>query len=121
MTSVKARKNLRFIPKCFENKNLTLKKICFQDLQKIMDSAKHGVIYFSMGSNLKSKDIPKVIKDGLLKMFGELKQIVLWKFEEDLPNVPQNVHILKWAPQPSILSKYILTIDVAIIMKKKTG
>ncbi|KAJ8711853.1 hypothetical protein PYW08_008807 [Mythimna loreyi] len=75
-----------------------------QDLEKIMMSAKNGVIYFSMGSNLKSKDWPEQMKVDLLKMFGELKQTVLWKFEEDLPNVPKNVHILKWAPQPSILS-----------------
>lgn len=68
-----------------------------------MDSAKDGVIYFSMGSNLKSKDWPVEIKQNLLTMFGTLKQIVLWKFEEDLPNVPKNVHILKWAPQQSIL------------------
>lgn len=70
-----------------------------------METAKNGVIYFSMGSNLKSKDWPEEIKQGLLKMFGALKQTVLWKFEEDLPNVPKNVHILKWAPQPSILGE----------------
>lgn len=75
-----------------------------EDLNRIMETAKNGVIYFSMGSNLKSKDWPETIKQGLLKTFGQLKQTVLWKFEEDLPNVPKNVHILKWAPQPSILS-----------------
>ncbi|XP_075984662.1 UDP-glucosyltransferase 2-like [Anticarsia gemmatalis] len=75
-----------------------------QDLKKLLDNAKNGVIYFSMGSNLKSKDIPMQIKTSLLKMFGELKYTVLWKFEEDLPNRPTNVHILKWAPQQGILS-----------------
>ncbi|CAH0678019.1 unnamed protein product [Spodoptera exigua] len=75
-----------------------------EDLEKIMMNAKNGVIYFSMGSNLKSKDWPEEIKRDLLKLFGELKQTVLWKFEEELPNVPKNVHILKWAPQPSILA-----------------
>lgn len=71
-----------------------------------MESNKNGVIYFSMGSNLKSKDWPEEIKTGLLKMFGNLKQTVIWKFEEDLPNVPKNVHILKWVPQTSILCKF---------------
>ncbi|CAH1636140.1 unnamed protein product [Spodoptera littoralis] len=75
-----------------------------EDLEKIMMNSKNGVIYFSMGSNLKSKDWPEEIKRDLLKLFGELKQTVLWKFEEELPNVPKNVHILKWAPQPSILA-----------------
>ena len=68
-----------------------------------MDDAKHGVIYFSMGSNLKSKMLPDELKQSLLKMFGNLKQTVLWKFEDALPNRPSNVHILKWAPQQSIL------------------
>lgn len=71
-----------------------------------MDESKNeGVIYFSMGSNLQSKELPNEIKQNLLHMFGQLKQTVLWKFEEDLPNRPKNVHILKWAPQTSILGK----------------
>lgn len=68
-----------------------------------MDNSQHGVIYFSMGSNLESKHFPEVVIRNLLKTFSELKQTVLWKFEEDLQNLPKNVHILKWAPQHSIL------------------
>ncbi|KAI5638552.1 UDP-glucoronosyl and UDP-glucosyl transferase domain-containing protein [Phthorimaea operculella] len=75
-----------------------------KDLQSIMDNAKDGVIYFSLGSNLKSTSLPDEIKQSLLKMFGALKYTVLWKFEEQLPGLPKNVHILKWAPQPSILA-----------------
>ncbi|KAJ2952617.1 hypothetical protein O0L34_g6942 [Tuta absoluta] len=75
-----------------------------KDLQKIMDSAKNGVIYFSLGSNVKSKDLPDEIKQSLLKMFQQLKYTVLWKFEEQLIGLPKNVQILKWAPQQSILA-----------------
>lgn len=75
-----------------------------ENLQKLLDNAKHGVIYFSMGSNLKSKDIPDNLKSGFLKIFGGLKQTVLWKFEEVLPDLPKNVHIVTWAPQQSILA-----------------
>lgn len=40
----------------------------------------------------------------LLQMFGELQQTVIWKFEDNsLQDVPMNVHIVNWAPQPSIL------------------
>ncbi|XP_062525247.1 UDP-glucosyltransferase isoform X2 [Bombyx mori] len=74
------------------------------DLKEIMENAKHGVIYFSMGSNLKSTEMPDEMKQNLVKMFGELKQTIIWKFEEDFPNLPKNVHIVNWAPQPSILS-----------------
>ncbi|KAJ8711854.1 hypothetical protein PYW08_008808 [Mythimna loreyi] len=75
-----------------------------EDLKKIMDNADNGVIYFSMGSILKSKDLPDGIKEGLLKLFGGLKQTVLWKFEDQLPGMPKNVHIMQWAPQQSILA-----------------
>ncbi|XP_047511764.1 UDP-glucosyltransferase 2-like isoform X6 [Pieris napi] len=75
-----------------------------KDLQIIMDNAKNGVIYFSMGSNLKSKHFPQELKEGLLKLFGELKQTVIWKFEEQLETRPKNVHIVQWAPQQSILA-----------------
>lgn len=72
-----------------------------------MDNAKHGVVYFSMGSNLKSKTMPNELKKGLLEVFGSLKQTVLWKFEENLLERPKNVHILQWAPQQSILGRHL--------------
>ncbi|XP_026328029.1 UDP-glucuronosyltransferase 2B15-like [Hyposmocoma kahamanoa] len=75
-----------------------------EDLKKIFDNAEHGVVYFSMGSNLKSKDIPEKLKKDLLEMFGTLKYAVLWKFEEVLSDLPRNVHIVKWAPQLSVLA-----------------
>ncbi|XP_013173124.1 PREDICTED: UDP-glucuronosyltransferase-like [Papilio xuthus] len=75
-----------------------------KDLKKIMDEATNGVIYFSMGSNLKCKDLPDSIKQALLKMFSRLNQTIIWKFEEPIPNIPKNVHILQWAPQLSILA-----------------
>ncbi|KAM3962074.1 UDP-glucosyltransferase 2-like [Aphomia sociella] len=74
------------------------------DVQKLLDDAKDGLIYFSMGSNLKSKDLPDELKKGFLKLFSELKQMVLWKFEEVLPDLPKNVHIVQWAPQHGILA-----------------
>ncbi|XP_035452793.2 UDP-glucosyltransferase 2 [Spodoptera frugiperda] len=76
-----------------------------KDLQELIDNSKHGVIYFSMGSFLKSNSLPRKLVMELLQMFGELKQTVIWKFEDNsLQDVPKNVHIVNWAPQPSILA-----------------
>ncbi|CAH0678023.1 unnamed protein product [Spodoptera exigua] len=76
-----------------------------KDLQDLIDNSKHGVIYFSMGSFLKSNSLPRALIMEILQMFGELKQTVIWKFEDNtLQNVPKNVHIVNWAPQPSILA-----------------
>lgn len=76
-----------------------------QDLLKLMDEAKNGVIYFSMGSIVKSEGMSDQMKRSLLNMFSKYKQTVIWKFEGDLPGIPANVHLVKWAPQPSILGK----------------
>lgn len=76
-----------------------------QDLQTFMDTATDGVIYFSMGSNIKSTDFPKDLRNMFLKVFSKLKQKVLWKLEtESLPNQPANVKISKWLPQSDILA-----------------
>ena len=41
----------------------------------------------------------------LSDVFRNIKQNVLWKFEDDsLTDVPSNVKIIKWAPQNDILA-----------------
>ncbi|XP_063921673.1 UDP-glycosyltransferase UGT5-like [Zophobas morio] len=76
-----------------------------QDLQEYLDNAPNGVIYFSMGSNLKSAELPLEKRDAFLKTFAKLKQKVIWKWEEDvLPGKPDNVKLGKWLPQSSILA-----------------
>ncbi|XP_045474742.1 UDP-glycosyltransferase UGT5-like [Harmonia axyridis] len=75
------------------------------DLQKVLDNAKDGVVYFSMGSNIRGADMPKEKLEIFLRVFSSLKQTVLWKWEdEDLPGKPKNVVIRKWLPQNDILA-----------------
>ncbi|XP_015369013.1 PREDICTED: UDP-glucuronosyltransferase 2C1-like isoform X2 [Diuraphis noxia] len=74
------------------------------DLKIILDSAKHGVIYFSLGSVVKSSKMPREIVSFLLSELAKLKQMVLWKWEDDqLPDLPKNVMVKKWFPQNDIL------------------
>ncbi|XP_052754866.1 UDP-glucosyltransferase 2-like [Galleria mellonella] len=75
-----------------------------KDLQDLLDSSKHGVVYFSMGSVLKSAALPEHIRRGLIQVLGELPYTVLWKFEEEIAGLPKNVHVRPWLPQPSILA-----------------
>ncbi|KAH8292132.1 hypothetical protein KR054_005999 [Drosophila jambulina] len=76
-----------------------------EDIKQFIEGSPEGVIYFSMGSNVKSKDLPQETRDTLLKTFAKLKQRVLWKFEDDeMPGKPANVLIKKWFPQPNILA-----------------
>ncbi|PSN51259.1 hypothetical protein C0J52_11767 [Blattella germanica] len=81
------------------------------DLQKYLDDAPHGVIYFSMGSNLRSSNLPEATRDAFLKAFSKLKQKVLWKWETDsLPGQPKNVKLGKWLPQSDVLGKILFLI-----------
>ncbi|KAK5639988.1 hypothetical protein RI129_010799 [Pyrocoelia pectoralis] len=74
------------------------------DLKEKLDNEKNGFIYFSLGSNVKSKDIPMETRTTILETFSELPYTVLWKFEaENLSNKPDNVIISKWLPQQDVL------------------
>ncbi|KOB76026.1 UDP-glycosyltransferase UGT40Q1 [Operophtera brumata] len=74
-----------------------------ENLQKIIDNAPHGVIYFSLGTMMKGSTLPEELKRGFLRTFSGLKQTVIWKYEEKLTDLPKNVYIVEWAPQQSIL------------------
>ncbi|KAG5871164.1 hypothetical protein JTB14_016314 [Gonioctena quinquepunctata] len=73
------------------------------DLEEFMNSSENGVILFSMGSNLRSFDLGQEAINAFLNAFSRIEQNVLWKFEEDLDNVPHNVKIVEWIPQQVIL------------------
>ncbi|KAH8294625.1 hypothetical protein KR018_000625 [Drosophila ironensis] len=76
-----------------------------KDIEQFIEGAEHGVIYFSMGSNLKSKTLPLEKRQALIDTFAQLKQRVLWKFEDpNLPGKPENVFISDWFPQDDILA-----------------
>lgn len=74
------------------------------ELKTFLDNATKGVIYFSLGSNVKSVYLPKNKREILIRTFAKLPYKVLWKFEDDqLEGKPENVKINKWLPQQDIL------------------
>lgn len=76
-----------------------------QDIEKFINESLHGVVYFSMGSNIKSKNLPIEKREEILKALKSLKQRVLWKFEDpNLEGKPDNVFISDWFPQDDILA-----------------
>ncbi|KAB0801395.1 hypothetical protein PPYR_05749 [Photinus pyralis] len=76
-----------------------------QDLQEYLDNAKEGVLFFSMGSHLRSKDLTDNRREAILKAFTAVNLKVLWKWEnESLVGRPPNVKILKWVPQNDVLA-----------------
>lgn len=58
-----------------------------------------------MGSHIQSKHFPTDKRDAFVKVFSQLKQRILWKFEDDsIKNLPNNVLINSWMPQNDILA-----------------
>jgi glucuronosyltransferase len=71
-----------------------------------MDEATEGVILFSLGSLIKVSSVADGEKfEAFSRAFSRLKQKVLWKWETDLPKVPDNVMVSKWFPQQDILGQ----------------
>lgn len=71
-----------------------------------MDTAKDGVVYFSLGSVVKSSKMPVERVAQLISELSKIKQTVLWKWEDDkVPDLPKNVIVRKWFPQNDILGK----------------
>ncbi|XP_014261181.1 uncharacterized protein LOC106673546 [Cimex lectularius] len=77
-----------------------------KDIENFMNGAKHGVIYFSFGSNIEiSTLLNSDLVDTFMNVFRKLNQRVLWKWESDnLPAAPKNVKLSKWFPQQDILA-----------------
>nr|CAD7437952.1 unnamed protein product [Timema bartmani] len=75
-----------------------------KNLKTFLDGAKNGAIFFALGSNVRSDQLPPEAQQALLEAFSELPQRVLWKFEtEDIKGKPDNVMISKWLPQTDVL------------------
>lgn len=100
---------------------LKLSTYRLQDLKNFLDGATNGFVYMSLGSNTKSKLLPKETLQIFVNTFANLPYKVLWKFENESFHVPPNVFISKWIPQQGVLgklkqtSRYFIEINTRII------
>lgn len=71
----------------------------------ISGSGDAGFIYFSMGSSVKAANMPEYLRRMLMRVFRQLPQRVLWKWEadEDMRDLPANVKLARWLPQQDLL------------------
>lgn len=68
-----------------------------------MNTSKHGVILFALGSNVQWKTISDEIKSFFTEAFSKLPHTVIWKSEVPIQNLPKNVIVKSWLPQTDIL------------------
>ncbi|XP_063220611.1 UDP-glycosyltransferase UGT5-like [Bacillus rossius redtenbacheri] len=76
-----------------------------EEFSAFLDESVEGVIYFCLGSRVRSDSFSEEKRQGFMEAFSELPLKVLWKWESDfMPGKPKNVKIAKWMPQLEILS-----------------
>jgi glucuronosyltransferase len=86
--------------------------LTWKDLKHFLDGATEGVVYFSLGSNVRSETMSLEKKKVFLSAFAELPQRILWKWEANYTSdVPSNMKLAKWLPQQSVLGKLTAEID----------
>jgi len=79
-----------------------------------MEESPNGVIYFTFGSLVKFSKLPEQILKTFKEVLSRVPQRVLWKYEEDMEDKPENVMISKWFPQREILRKIFSKLDTII-------
>jgi len=47
--------------------------------------------------------LPKHIKKAFMDALAQIPQRVLWKYEDEIENIPKNCMVKKWLPQREIL------------------
>ncbi|XP_028035371.1 UDP-glucuronosyltransferase 2B4-like [Bombyx mandarina] len=75
-----------------------------QDLKKLLDNSKNGVIYISFGTTVQERQLPIEKIQIFIKVFSELPYDVIWKWNSaDKPQAPEKIQFVKWVPQPDLL------------------
>ncbi|KAG5861030.1 UDP-glucosyltransferase 2, partial [Gonioctena quinquepunctata] len=75
------------------------------DLQKYMDSAREGVILFTMGSHIRTTVLPEETIKCIIKALSRIPQKVLLKWEtDDISIASENILTRRWFPQTSVLA-----------------
>lgn len=74
------------------------------DIREFIESSEHGVIYFSLGGNIRTSQMdPEKLRDITKALMG-LRQNVIWKYDdENLDIDPKKIMVRKWLPQYEIL------------------
>ena len=73
----------------------------------------NGVVYFSLGTNVRSANLDTNVIKIIKEVLSELPYNVLWKWEsDDFPDKPKNVMTRKWLPQQDVLRNKHLKVFV---------
>lgn len=75
-----------------------------QQLQYFLDSSQTPVILFSLGSTIRSEQLPPSLRQALVSAFRRLPYRVVWKWEgAAIEDLPSNVLTRPWLSQQDVL------------------
>lgn len=74
-----------------------------QDILDFIENSPHGIIYFTFGSVASMSTLPKHIQRAFVEAFSEVPQRVLWKYDGEIEDMPDNIMTKNWFPQRDIL------------------
>jgi glucuronosyltransferase len=96
-----------FVPNMIEVGGIHIKNETYiaKDAEKYMEPF-DGVIYFSLGTKIKSKDLPDDKRNAFVNVFKAMHRFsIFWKWENaTLVNQSDNVVIGPWLPQQDLLA-----------------
>ncbi|KAL1516687.1 hypothetical protein ABEB36_000567 [Hypothenemus hampei] len=74
-------------------------------LQELLDQSTQGVVYFSLGTNVRPQQYPPNFLNKTLEAFKELPYQIIWKTNEisNQFHLPPNVKTFPWVPQQDLL------------------
>lgn len=85
--------------------------LSFQEIERFINEAEHGVIYVNLGSTVKDSTLPPEKLSELLSTFNKLPLRVLWKWDGgSIENLPRNVMTMRWFPQYDVLSESFISL-----------
>ncbi|XP_022162085.1 UDP-glucuronosyltransferase 2B9-like isoform X9 [Myzus persicae] len=83
--------------------HLTPAKTIPKDILDFIEDSPQGVIFFTFGSTIKVSSLPEYIERSFKEALAAVPQRVLWKYEGEMKDKPENVMTRKWFPQREIL------------------
>ncbi|XP_043643599.1 UDP-glycosyltransferase UGT5 [Drosophila teissieri] len=77
-----------------------------KNLEEFLSNATHGAILLSLGSNVQGSHIKPDIVNKIFSVLSNLKQRVIWKWEDldKTPGKSDNILYSRWLPQDDILA-----------------
>merc|ERR1719285_1583909 len=82
------------------------------DLRKFLDSSTEGAVLISFGSSLKPDQMPKEKINIFIQAFMQLGMKVIWKWDKEMPGLPDNIMLSSWLPQQDLLAHPNLKVFV---------